>query len=142
MATLNLLNGAQKNQLNQMSRESDCNGSSGDLKAQSSGTLTDRHRSRCVSLCLWVAFGLGLLVQAFSSHLEIASNAFVLPSTEAHSGVAINPSEVVGRERKLQALSGLLVLFGAIGLAVCYRRTLIENFSGNGKYEPTGSRRS
>jgi len=90
-------------------------------------------RSRRLAASLWIVFSLGLALQAFSSHLEIAHNAFVIPPSLTASRVGLNPSEVVSRERRLQALSGLLVLGGAIGLAIHYRHVLRESFMGRGK---------
>lgn len=79
---------------------------------------------------LWIAFGLGILLQAFSSHLEISNNAFVMSPAWVKTHADLDPIGVVNRERKLQALSGLLVLGGAIGLAVFYRRALVESLTG------------
>jgi hypothetical protein len=96
--------------------------------------MNKRHsHSRFFALTLWTLFGLGLLVQAFSPHLKIVNNAFVMPPVELNSGGMLNPSEVAIRERRLQALSGLLVLSGVAGLAFIYRRSLIESFTGTEK---------
>jgi hypothetical protein len=98
-----------------------------------------RIQARLLTVLLWLVFCLGILLQAFSSHLEIKHNAFVMPPVKANSGVAMNPSEVVGRERRVQALSGLLVLGGALGLAVRYRRSLSESIFGFRKCAPNPS---
>jgi hypothetical protein len=78
---------------------------------------------------LWMVFCLGLLLQAFSAHLEIAQNAFVMPPALAASRVGLDPAAVVSRERRLQAVSSLLVLGSAIGLGIYHRRRLIKLIS-------------
>jgi hypothetical protein len=88
---------------------------------------------RTSAAILWTVFALGLIFQAFSPHLKIVNNAFVMPEAEVKSGVGLLPAAIVNRERKLQALSGSLVLGAALGLAYCYRRNLIDAFSRSGK---------
>jgi hypothetical protein len=73
---------------------------------------------------LWVAFAAGLLVQTVFPHLKIQNNKFVIPSAVLSGGNEVHPDEMVVRERRLQALSGMLTLGGAIGLGFYYRQAL------------------
>jgi hypothetical protein len=72
----------------------------------------------------WTLFAVGVLLQASGPHLKIKNNVFILPPAPASAGKVIRPVEIVGRERRLQLLSGVLTLAGALGLAVSYRKVL------------------
>ena len=72
----------------------------------------------------WALFALGLLVQAFAPHLKIKDNRFVLPRTLISANSEIRPAEIVERARRMQLLSSVLTLGGALGLAVSYRKVL------------------
>jgi hypothetical protein len=76
------------------------------------------------SVLLWAVFVVGVLLQAFSSHLKIKNNRFVLPPSLLSSGTEIRPDEIIARERRLQWISGILTLGSALGLAACHRRVL------------------
>jgi len=76
------------------------------------------------TLLLWAIFALGLLLQAFSYHLKIKNNQFVLPPSLISTAPEIRPAEIIARERRLQLVSGILTLGGALGLAACYRTVL------------------
>jgi hypothetical protein len=81
------------------------------------------HRWR--SVFFWVLFATGLLTQAFSPHLKIKNNGFVVPPSLVSSGAEVQTLELVARERGIQFLSAVLTLGGAIGLALCYREVLL-----------------
>jgi hypothetical protein len=67
---------------------------------------------------------MGLLVQVFSPHLKIAHHAFVMPPALLSPGRTISPSDLVAKERMVQALSALLTIGGALGLGWSYRQRL------------------
>ena len=85
--------------------------------------------NRWLGLLLWVIFGAGLLVQVLAPRLKIEHNAFVIPPALMSPGKAIDPEAIVAREKRMQLLSGLLTLGGALGLAFYYRDTLIRRRS-------------
>lgn len=78
---------------------------------------------RLLRLLFWAVFALGLVLQAFSPHLKIKDNGFVLPPLSADA--QLNPIEIVNRERRIQLFSAFFTLAGAAGLASCYREILI-----------------
>ena len=75
-------------------------------------------------LFFWLVFAAGVLFQAFGPHLKIKNNKFVLPPSLISSSRDIRPAEIVARERRLQIVSGVLTLVGALGLALCYHERL------------------
>jgi hypothetical protein len=79
---------------------------------------------RWSGVLFWVIFLVGLLLQAFSPHLKIKDNRFVLPPSLISPSTQIRPAEIIARERRMQLLSGVLTLGGAFGLAVVYGKVL------------------
>jgi len=86
-----------------------------------------------LSLAIWSIFLSGVLLQLFSPHLQIAHNAFVIPPDLIRAGTPLDPRALVQQEKAIQLSSALLVLAGATGLAVFYRRTLLMHLSGKDK---------
>jgi hypothetical protein len=86
--------------------------------------------SLLVPLTIWAIFLIGLSLQLFSPHLQIAHDSFVIPQDLVHPGTPLDPHALVQKERIIQSFSALLVLVGAVGLAFYYRRTLLKSFSG------------
>ena len=82
-------------------------------------------RQRSLALICWLLFAAGLLVQLFSPHLKISNGAFVIPPKMAAGRNAIRLDEIVAKQRRLQFLSVLLTVSGALGLAFLYRDILI-----------------
>jgi hypothetical protein len=82
-------------------------------------------RRRSLALLCWSLFAAGLLVQLLSPHLKISNGAFVIPPKMAAGRNTIRPDEIVGRQRRLQFVSLLLTVGGALGLAFLYRDILI-----------------
>ena len=82
-------------------------------------------RQRSLALLCWLVFVAGLLVQFFSPHLKVSNGAFVIPPEMAAGRNAIRPDEIVGGQRRMQLLSVLLTVSGALGLAFLYRDILI-----------------
>ena len=82
-------------------------------------------RRRSVALLCWLVFAAGLLVQLLSPHLKVSNGAFVIAPKMAAGQNAIRPDEIVGRQRRMQLLSVLLTVSGALGLAFLYRDILI-----------------
>jgi hypothetical protein len=70
-------------------------------------------------------FAVGLLVQLLSPHLKVSNGAFVIPPQMATGSNAIRLNEIVGGQRRMQVLSVLLTVSGALGLAFVYRDILI-----------------
>jgi hypothetical protein len=65
-----------------------------------------------------------LLVQAFAPHLKIQDNKFVIPPSLLSGVKEVRPDEIVARERRMQALSGILTLGSGLGLGFYYRQAL------------------
>jgi hypothetical protein len=86
-------------------------------------------RRRLVPVLLWAIFASGLLVQAFAPRLEVLNDAFVIPPALVAEGKEVDPAQIIARERRLQVLSAVLTLGGALGLAYYYRRVLFRPFS-------------
>jgi hypothetical protein len=73
-------------------------------------------RSRRLTALLWAVFALGIVIQAFSAHLEIRNHAFGLPAT-VNAPHGLDPSQLISRERKLQARASPAIISGFIGVA-------------------------
>jgi len=86
--------------------------------------------SLLVPFAIWSVFLIGLLLQLFSPHLQIAHDSFVIPQDLVHSGTSLDPHALVQKERIIQSFSALLVLAGAVGLAFFYRHTLLKSLTG------------
>ena len=83
-------------------------------------------RRRSLALICWLVFGVGLLVQLLSPHLKVSNGAFVISPKMAAGRNAIRLDEIVARQRRMQLLSVLLTVSGALGLAFLYRDILIR----------------
>jgi hypothetical protein len=79
---------------------------------------------RLQALLCWVVFAAGLLIQLLAPHLKIENGAFVIPPTLTAGANEIRPAEIVARQRRMQLISALLTVSGALGLAVLYRDIL------------------
>jgi hypothetical protein len=77
-----------------------------------------------LGLLLWIGLATGLLPQAFGPHLKIQNNKFVIPPSLLSGSKEVHPDEIVARERRMQALSGILALGSGLGLGFYYRRAL------------------
>ena len=84
-------------------------------------SVRGNRRRRWLAIVCWLVFAAGLLVQLFSPHLKISNRAFVIPTRMAAGRNAIRLEEIVGGQRRMQVLSALLTLSGALGLAFVYR---------------------
>jgi len=84
-----------------------------------------KRRRRLLAFLCWLLFAAGLLVQLVSPRLKISNRAFVIPPQMAAGKNAIRLDEIIGGQRRMQVLSALLTLSGAIGLAFVYRDILI-----------------
>lgn len=89
-------------------------------------TQSKRGRHGWLAVLLWMVFGAGLLVQASAPRLRIKNNTFVIPPSLVTEGKDIHPAELIARARRMQLLSGVLTLGGAVGLAFYYRRVLVR----------------
>ena len=78
-------------------------------------------RRRWQALLCWLVFAAGLLVQLLAPHLKISNRAFVIPWELTAEGNNIRPDEFVARERRMQLISAVLTVSGALGLAFLYR---------------------
>jgi hypothetical protein len=88
-------------------------------------SVRGNRRWRSLALLCWLVFAAGLLVQLLSPHLKISNGAFVIPPEMATGRNAIRPDEIIARQRRIQLLSVLLTVSGALGLAFLYRDILI-----------------
>jgi NhaP-type Na+/H+ or K+/H+ antiporter len=84
-------------------------------------------------LSIWTVFLAGLFLQFFSPHLQVAHDSFVIPPALMAQGLPIDPRALIRQERMIQLCSAFLVLVGAIGLALYYRRSLFRYLSGSGE---------
>ena len=100
-----------------------------DLVEMAEGTAAGKQRKLMIAL-VWLVFVAGLALQAFSPHLTVEHNTFVVSSDSVPAGSVIDPRSLVQRERYFQAASAALVLIGALGLAFAYREVLRRSFSG------------
>src|SRR5713101_78014 len=91
----------------------------------SAGVDQPRWPTRWLAVLAWSIFGIGLLVQAFSSGVRIEHGKFVAPAAISQ-GREIHPGEIIARERRVQLLSATLTVVGALGLAVCYGPALLR----------------
>ena len=82
-------------------------------------------RRRSLAFICWLVFAVGLLVHLLSPHLKISNGAFVIPPEMTAGRNAIRLDEIVARQRRMQLLSILLTVSGALGLAFLYRDILI-----------------
>jgi hypothetical protein len=89
-------------------------------------------RSILVPMLLWLVFGAGLSVQAFSPHLPIEHNSFVISADVVPAGSVLDPRALINRQRLMQAISAMLVLVGAAGLAIWYREALSRSLTRRG----------
>src|SRR5262249_3937339 len=87
-------------------------------------TITSSYQRRWLILLCWLTFATGLITQLLGPHMKIANRAFVIPPKLTTEGNNIRLVEIIARQREIQVISALLVLSGAIGLAVLYRDTL------------------
>jgi hypothetical protein len=86
-------------------------------------------RRRSLALLCWLVFAAGLLVQLLSPHLKISNGHFVIPPEMTAGRNAIRLDQIVGGQRRMQLLSLLLTVGGALGLAFLYRDILIGGAS-------------
>ncbi len=98
-------------------------------------------RWRSLALLCWLVFAAGLLVQLLSPHLKVSNGAFVIPPKMAAGRNAIRLDEIVGGQRRMQLLSVLLTVSGALGLAFLYRDILIGAASRRNS-EPGATRKT
>ena len=87
--------------------------------------VNGNRRRRSLALLCWLVFAAGLLVQLLSPHLKISNRAFIIPPKMAAGKNAIRLDEIVARQRRMQLLSILLTVSGALGLAFLYCDILI-----------------
>lgn len=88
-----------------------------------------RSKRRWLAPLFWAIFAAGLLAQAFAPHLKIQNNAFVIPPSLMSERRDISPEEIIVRERRMQLLSAVLTVGGALGLGVYYRHVLFRRRS-------------
>jgi hypothetical protein len=91
-------------------------------------SVRGNRRRRTLALVCWFLFAAGLLVQLVSPRLKISNRAFVIPPQMA-AGNPIRLEQIVSAQRRMQLLSALLTLSGAVGLAFLYRETLARVIS-------------
>jgi hypothetical protein len=101
----------------------------GGLRPNRLMSVHGNRRRRSLALLCWLVFAAGLLLQLLSPHLKISNAAFVIPPEMAAGRNAIRLDEIVARQRRMQLLSVLLTVSGALGLAFLYRDILIGGAS-------------
>jgi NhaP-type Na+/H+ or K+/H+ antiporter len=84
-----------------------------------------KRRRLLLGVLFWVLFGAGLLLQALAPRLKIQDNAFVIPPALVSEGNEIRLEEIITKQRRMQWLSGVLTVSGAVGLAFYYYRHLL-----------------
>ena len=88
-----------------------------------SNIVRNRH---WMAALVWATFCAGLLVQVYAPGLRVRNNTFIIPPSLVSNGQEVKPAELVGRERRMQWISVILTVGGALGLAFRYRRVLIR----------------
>ena len=88
-------------------------------------------RRRWQGALLWATFAAGLAVQAYGPRLKVEHNTFIVPPSLSGNGMTVNPVELVARERRVQMLSAILTVTGALGLAFYYRYVFVRPPSPN-----------
>ena len=116
----------------------------GGLRPNRLMSVHGNRRWRSLALLCWLVFAAGLLVHLLSPHLKISNGAFVIPPKMAAGRNAIRLDEIVARQRRMQLLSVLLTVSGALGLAFLYRDILIGGASrrSSGPVEEPAGRES
>jgi hypothetical protein len=84
-----------------------------------------KRRRRLLAFLCWLLFAAGLLVQLVSPRLKISNRAFVIPPQMSAGKNAIRLDEIIGGQRRMQVLSALLTVSGAVGLTFLFRDILI-----------------
>jgi hypothetical protein len=88
-------------------------------------SVRGNRRRRSLAFLCWLVFTAGLLVQLLSPHLKISNGKFVIPPKMTAGRNGIRLDEIVARQRRMQLLSVLLTMSGALGLAFVYHDILI-----------------
>ena len=88
-------------------------------------------------LWFWLLFSAGVAVHLLAPNLERKDKAFVIPSELASSQNTFRPDLIVAKERRMQVISALLTMSGALGLGFLYRGVLLPRGWAAG----TGARR-
>jgi hypothetical protein len=86
-------------------------------------------RKGWLAALLWMIFASGLVVQALAPRLKIEHHAFVVPPSMVSAGKPVDLAQLVAREKRMQLISGLLTLGGALGLGYYYRDKLLRRRS-------------
>jgi len=94
-------------------------------------------REQWQGLFFWSLFAAGLLVQLLAPRLEISNGAFVIPPALVAGGNNIRPDEIIAKQRRMQLISAVLTVSGALGLAYRYREILTRKASRRSD-EPAG----
>ena len=92
-------------------------------------SVHSNRRRRSLALLCWLVFAAGLFVQLLSPHLKVSNGAFFIPPEMAAGTNAIRLDEIIGGQRRMQLISLLLTVSGALGLAFLYRDILIGGAS-------------
>jgi hypothetical protein len=103
-------------------------GSSASL-ATAAGSKGRAQRKVWVAALFWIVFASGVAVQAYAPRLKIEHHAFVVPPAMVSGGKPVDLEELVAREKRMQLISGLLTLGGAVGLGYYYRDNLFRRRS-------------
>jgi hypothetical protein len=82
-----------------------------------------RLRRSWIALC-WALLVTGVLLQA-GPHLKVKGNQYVVPPSLISGRTQIRPAELIARERRMQLLSAVLTLGGAVGLSMCYSKVFL-----------------
>ena len=93
------------------------------------GSKSRVQRKVWVAALFWMIFASGVAVEAFAPRLKIEHHAFVVPPSVVSGGKAVDLEELVAREKRMQLISGLLTLGGAVGLGYYYRDNLFRRRS-------------
>jgi hypothetical protein len=93
---------------------------SGALRDKNLRSADGRTRRLWLPSLLWLVFAAGLLTEVLSPHLKIENDAFVMPPSLVDGSKPINPAEIVARAKRMQLLSMLLTVEGAVSLGLYY----------------------
>jgi hypothetical protein len=80
-------------------------------------------------LLFWLCLLAGVTLQFVGPRLTIEDHMFVIPASYMTGSKNVDPAELVEREKRMQILSAIVTLTGAIGLAFQYRALFMKQGS-------------
>jgi hypothetical protein len=89
----------------------------------------DMNLKRLLPMLFWLCLLAGVALQFVGPRLKIEDHTFVIPASYLTGSKNVDPAELVVREQRIQILSAVLTLTGAIGLGYQYRALFLKQAS-------------